>query len=349
MKRVPRIVFRADARVDLGTGHVMRCLTLARYMSSSGWDVSFVTLEQSCQLCPGLSDFPLNVVPADATISDETSLLKRAKADVIVVDHYERDASLETPLRKHAFVLAIDDLADRRHDCDALLDQTPGRVLADYAPWINTPCQTFLGGDYALLRTEFLELRARSLARRISLGVPRTLLVTCGGTDPKGASLVVLDALALTRHKFDVTLILPPASPIFERVQASVNSWSHQSTVTLLGGTSDMAELMVKADIAIGAGGTTSWERCCLGLPCLNLKIAENQTLVNRVLTKQGAVIDLGAVEDLKPEKLAALLDGLCRDTERLRQMSKAASDLIDGRGCSRIGQGLAQLVEVSS
>lgn len=345
---MPKIAFRADARVDLGTGHVMRCLTLARYLRAEGWDVVFVTLEESGRLCPGLSDFSVIVVPPDATTADEVALVRGARAHIVVVDHYERDARLETPVRVDSFVFVIDDLADRRHDCDALLDQTPGRVPSDYTPWTPDSCKFFLGGNYSLLRPEFAELRPRSLNRRQGLEVPRTLLVSCGGTDPKGASMVVLEALNLTRHCFEVTLILPTASPFFQKVQERARTWSHPSAVTLLARTSDMAELMVKADIAIGAGGTTSWERCCLGLPCLNLKIAENQTLVNRVLTEQGAIVDLGEIEDLKPETLAALLDRLCRDTKRLCQMSKVASGLIDGRGCSRIGQALAQLIEVS-
>lgn len=340
-----KVVFRADARVDLGTGHVMRCVTLGRHLQADGWEVNFVTTEESLRLCPDLKYFPNIVLSPEMTLSGEIAVLQQAAADVIVIDHYERDASLESPLREVSKIFIIDDLANRTHDCHALLDQTPGRQPPDYAPWVPQTCIFYLGGDYALLRPEFAELRSLSLARRQNLEVPRTILVTCGGTDPKGASLVVLEALNLTHHPFGVTLILPRVSPYFQAVQERIETWVHPSTVTLLERTSDMAELMVNADIAIGAGGTTSWERCCLGLPCLNLKVADNQAFINQVLGEKGAVIDLGEVENLDRRELARKIDGLAQESQHLHQMTLAASKQVDGLGCVRVGQVLRDLL----
>ncbi len=342
---MPKVVFRADARVDLGTGHVMRCLTLARYLCADGWEVCFVTVGESLGLCPDLTEFPVTVLSKETTLQEETAILQEASAALVLIDHYERDASLESPLREDSYVFVIDDLADRPHDCHALLDQTPGREPADYASWVPKTCIFCLGGDYALLRPEFADLRALSLSRRQSLDKPRTVLVTCGGTDPKGASLVVLDALAQTRHHFEATLVLPRVSPHFERAHEKIAKWHHPSKIILVERTSDMAKMMVNADIAIGAGGTTSWERCCLGLPCLNLKVAENQAFVNQALREKGAIIDLGEIENLDSREIAREIDGLYQEPQRLHQMTLAASKQVDGLGCARVRQVLRDLL----
>lgn len=342
---MPKVLFRADARIDLGTGHVMRCMTLAHHLRADGWEAAFATVGESMRLCPGLSDFPLFELSRSATVEEELAVATRGAFDLVVVDHYERDANLETELRRSAKVFVIDDLANRAHDCHVLMDQTPGRQPVDYVHCVPEYCRLLLGGDYALLRPEFSELRAESLSRRDGLTEPRSLLVTCGGTDHKGASLLVIDALAETQYPFEVTLVLPSVSPHFHAAREKLANWSHPSTVALVDRVSNMAELMVATDIAIGAGGTTSWERCCLGVPCLNLKIAENQVFVNQVLRQSGAIIDLGDVESLSPGAVARNLDALAQDTARLRAMSVAARNQIDGMGCSRVSAALAELL----
>ncbi len=192
-------------------------------------------------------------------------------ADLLVVDHYGRDAVFERACRAWARrILVLDDATGRDHDCDLLLDA----AASDPAPYrdrVPAHAQLLLGPAYATLRPAFLARRGEALARRDGRPV-RNILVSLGATDPANATCRVLDALEPVLGEAAVTVVLSSRAPHLAEVQRRA-----RGAITLMTDVADMAELMTKADLAIGAAGSSAYERAVLGLPTVMVTLADNQ------------------------------------------------------------------------
>lgn len=323
----PNVAFRCEASHKIGGGHAMRCLVLADTLAARGWTPCFVTRHESAEIVPGLARYP-RVEP-----SARDGLLQAAPAglDLAVVDGYEFDRTVETPLRRFARRLAvIDDLADRPHNCDVLIDQTICRMPDDYCELVSADCRLLLGSAYAILRPDFARLRSAAIARR-SPGPAHRVLLSFGASDPKGLGVGV--AAALLARPDAPTIDLVPATAGLEAARALAKA--HPGRLNVHYRTDDIARLMVEADLAAGAVGTTSWERCALGLPAVAVVTAENQRLIAARLAAAGA-IDL-VLEDAT---LAGVAERLCRlaaDGPRRSAMAEVAAALVDARGAHRI------------
>ena len=244
--------------------------------------------------------------------------------DLLVVDHYERDQAFETACRPWARrLMVIDDLADRGHDCDLLLDQTWGREGDDYRGLVPPQCRLLTGSRHALLRPQFAAARRAALERRDAGAALRRILVCMGATDPDNVTAGVLDAIEKAAIGAAVDVVLGHGAPHLEDVRARAAGMSDDVTVRV--GIAEMAELMGEADLAIGAAGTASWERCCLGLPTLLMVLADNQRLVAENLERAGAVRIMQSVEDL------------ATTADERRRMSLAAAAVCDGLGVARV------------
>jgi UDP-2,4-diacetamido-2,4,6-trideoxy-beta-L-altropyranose hydrolase len=356
------ITFRTDASLQIGTGHVMRCLTLADALAARGATCQFICRAHEGNLIdfirdkgyvvhalPVASDVCLTTDPAQeaaatshagwlgATQAQDAGacapILAARRPDWLIVDHYALDATWERALAPHcARLMVIDDLADRPHVCDLLLDQTHGRDEADYRPHVPASCRLLCGAQYALLRPEFAALRPYSLARRTKPAL-RELLVTMGGVDKDNATGQVLRALRTCPLPPDcrITVVMGVTAPWLEEVrsQAQVMPWPTRVLV----GVKDMAQLMADSDLAIGAAGATSWERCCLGVPTVMLVLAENQRKIAEELCDAGAahLIDSSKLKNhplLTPDHLNPILLGA---------MSAAAAAVTDGLGVAKV------------
>lgn len=328
-----RIIFRCDASPDIGSGHVYRCLTLADVMIERGWNCIFLS-------APGSE----NVVPALAKpqYGLARSVIDNLRADVLVVDHYGMDADFESACRDWAKkIVVIDDLADRTHDCDVLIDQTYGRDADDYKDLVPGDCRILTGPDYALLRPQFFAAREGSLMRR-KAGLPERprVLVSLGSTNMHGVTQTALRGLQLFKScSLIIDVVLGAAAPGVEEVRALVDVMNidglHQ--VIYHQNVADMAGLMALADLAIGAGGTTSWERCCLGLPVLIVEIADNQRFLAAELHNAGAAHNLGWHARVDVQMLVTALETYIIDPERARVMAEKAAAICDGRGTQRV------------
>ena len=335
----PRIVFRADASLEIGTGHVMRCLTLAEELRRRGVQCEFV-----CRDLPGNRNaevqrrgFPIEVGDVPRFEGASASC---PEAAWLVVDHYALDAQWERQLRPFARrIMVIDDLADRPHGSELLLDQTLGRTPGDYAALVPEGCRLLCGPEFALLRPEFAALRPGSLARRAAR-VGERILVSMGGIDKDNATGCVLEALSVCGlpDEAKVTVIMGSRAPWLEQVRAQAAALPCPAEIAV--DVDDMAERMASSDFAIGAAGSTSWERCCMGLPAALVVLADNQEKVCRELVAAGAAFELGAPEDID-RTLPSIIARMIREPAELHRMSVAAAAVCDGRGAARVADAL--------
>ncbi len=324
--------FRCDGGARIGTGHVMRCLTLADFLAAQGWSCSFVVSEETPKAVPALSGrgYPVLI--------EGTPAARACRGDLIVVDHYGLDVTYERALRsRFSKILVIDDLADRAHDCDFLLDQTYGRDPGDYKSLVPDHCKRLCGAEYALLRPEFAALRRESLARRDAQNSKvERILISFGGADPDNVTGAALSAIMAAKMSsppsIDIDVVAGSANLHFEALEAQAAQMAPHR-VTLHRHVGDMARMMADADLAIGAGGTTSWERCCLGLPALLVEIADNQRFVAQALAQAGAVVSAGRADAPDFGAFSVLLSS----PEKVRRMQAAAQGVCDGRGAARV------------
>lgn len=357
---VLEIGLRADASLDIGTGHVMRCLTLADELKRGGANCRFICREHRGHLIElirargfevlnlpstgrpkadaprGKDDYAAWLGVDQSTDAAQTlEALGERRFDILVVDHYGLDACWERLMRPSARrILAIDDLANRRHDCELLLDQNLGRRAEDYAELLPATSTLLLGPRYALLRPEFASWRTRSLERRSSPQV-KQLLVTLGGIDKDNITLSVLKALTGTAlpENCNVVAVMGGGAPGVQAVHDFVRCTSARMELRV--DESNMAALMAASDAAIGAAGGTAWERCCLGLPTLVISMAENQREGAMALQASGAALLIDGNLQLAQELPARLPELL--DPQRLAQMCAACIAMVDGHGTRRV------------
>ncbi|HYC48260.1 MAG TPA: UDP-2,4-diacetamido-2,4,6-trideoxy-beta-L-altropyranose hydrolase [Burkholderiales bacterium] len=359
---MPRVVFRCDATRATGSGHLARCMALAHALHARGADIDVVVRD----LPPRARE--LLIAPIAATVhelgaptyghanaSDEGAPLAHAdwlavpqrvdaqqtiealrahsRPDWLIVDHYALDTRWERMLRPHVGgILAIDDLADREHDCDALLDQNFFREPhVRYDALVPHHATRMLGPKYSLLRAEFGAARER-LGERT--GELERVFVCFGGFDVAQQTMRALHALEQSGLDLHVDVIIPGDHP----QRAAIERWCRGRTDAHVHHDADeIAALMAAADLAIGASGTMNWERAALSLPSIIASVAENQHLVGRELAADRACVYLGLAHEWTADTLAALLRGLKGTPALLAALAARAGALTDGRGAQRV------------
>jgi UDP-2,4-diacetamido-2,4,6-trideoxy-beta-L-altropyranose hydrolase len=340
-----RVVVRADASVALGAGHVMRCLTLACAMRGRGWEVVFASRALAGNLLAFIASegFAVRALAAEAPgdeaaqASEVVAALGGERVDALVVDHYDLAARFAGPFQAGgAKVLVVDDLANRVHACDVLLDQNLVEGFERRYEGLVPPGATLLlGPRHVLLREEFA---TQAIAR--GGPVPR-LLLSFGGTDPSNVTEAVLGALrTFVWAPWEADVVIGQTNPHRARIEAIV---AEDPRLVLHVQTARMAALMAQADLMVGAGGSTHWERCALGLPAIVVSLAENQRPTTACVAARGACVDLGPSEDVDRERFAREILALLGDRERLRAMGERAATLVPCEG------GVARVVDALS
>jgi UDP-2,4-diacetamido-2,4,6-trideoxy-beta-L-altropyranose hydrolase len=360
----PKIAIRADASTRIGSGHVMRCLTLAEDLRDAGADTTFVCRDLSGNLVQLIHSHQHQVAVLPAVrppAGDETpdwqqdwnetqsALAPRAPFDWIIVDHYRLDRRWEGAARALAQrIMVIDDLADRPHDCDLLLDQNYYRNLEErYRDLVPQRCSLFLGPRYALLRKEF---RGARLRPRETVGIAR-VLVFFGGADLTGETEKVIHALQNTEFSgIAADVVVGSSNPRIQEIRRLCESLPN---VALHVQTDRMAKLMSDADLAIGAGGATTWERFRSELPAITVVTAPNQRETTLDLAEAGAIWYLGQAEELTPLDYEKALRDAIRQPGMLREIAHKAAEVMEttsARGGTDVRSRLVRaIVEVDS
>jgi UDP-2,4-diacetamido-2,4,6-trideoxy-beta-L-altropyranose hydrolase len=341
------IAIRTDASLEIGSGHVMRCLALAHALQTAGAECHFICRDHSGNLIEQIRKKGFTVTALQGTVESlgadwtiDAALTKNAidetLVDWLLVDHYAIDTKWERALRPFCRkLMVIDDLANRQHDCDLLLDQNLGRNAGDYAQLVPSKCHVLAGTRYALLRPEFTALRQASLDRRSTSPGLENLLIAMGGVDLPDATSKTLEALRVCTLPKDlcITVVLGSHAPWLERVRLLAKGMPRTTNVRV--GVADMAQLMANSDLAIGAAGSTSWERCCMGLPTLMVVLADNQREGAAALDRCGSaklIPSLGTMRISLPTMFSLL-----ETTNALSQISQNCRTVTDGQGVNRV------------
>ncbi|MDA8141181.1 MAG: UDP-2,4-diacetamido-2,4,6-trideoxy-beta-L-altropyranose hydrolase [Desulfobacteraceae bacterium] len=357
------VVFRTDASLAIGTGHVMRCLALAEALQRMDVRASFICRAHEGHLIEliqarGIQVFSLPESKKNQSFEsrlahaewlgcsweeDKAETIRvldnlRPTPDWLIIDHYAIDAQWEQCLRLYVHgIMAIDDLADRSHHCDILLDQNLYfNADARYAGLIPSSCLLLLGPRYALLRPEFKEARKNLRERN---GSVKRILIFFGGVDQHNMSGMALEAIqSLNRQDIAVDLVVGRSNPHAEVLQSRCaqipNTHFHLQV-------DNMAQLMATADLAIGAGGVASWERCCLGLPAIIISIARNQIAIAENVGRADLGIYLGPSEIVSKDDLVRSLTTLIGNAAIVKEISSNAMVYADGLGVSRVCEAL--------
>lgn len=355
MKKMPVIAIRVDASEQIGTGHFMRCLTLADELKQHGVKIRFVSrylTDHSREMLRerGYEFIGLNSKSVEGDIDELThahwlggsqqvdaketiSVLSDSVWDWMIVDHYALDARWETMLRESAkHILVIDDLADREHDCDVLLDQNfHADMETRYQGRVPSYCQLLLGPHYVLLREEFQAFRNSA---KIRTGSVKRLLVIFGGVDADNLTGLVLEVLAnLEPAKLEVDVVIGAQHPCREQI---ISDCSRLGYVCHLQ-TNRMAELMQNADLAIGACGFTSYEFAAMKLPAILIPVTEIQASVAQGLSNKGVAYGLPLLGANAAEGISAALNKMMASDSYRTAMSLACQNFLDADGVDRV------------
>ncbi len=327
------VLFRADASAAIGLGHFMRCQTLADELLRNKKEVIFACRHLPREAAAFLRKGGYAVYPipqeqegweADAQATRDA--LADTNADWLVVDHYHLDARWERAVRPWVRrIMVIDDLADRPHDCDLLLDQNLHPVMdGRYDDLVPQGCELLLGPSFALLRPDFQEAR-RTLQNRD--GQVKRILISYGGSDLIDETDKALEAVArLNLPDIELDVVSGILNPHLKRVKKRCDDLPRTSLHRQV---KNMARLMAAADLALGAAGTTAWERCFLGLPSLMTVVAPNQESIAQAVHAYGAGRNLGNWKSVTPEVIVSAVSELMEKPDVLREMSAQALKLM--------------------
>jgi UDP-2,4-diacetamido-2,4,6-trideoxy-beta-L-altropyranose hydrolase len=340
-----RALFAPAAAPRIGGGHVLRGLALARAFQVRGVQSVFAVPPWGARLVErfgGVAPPEVHPLPRSGEAHALAAALEAVGPTLLVLDDYGLDASGTAGLVRPGLVtVVIDDLADRTYRCELLVDPGYGRRPEDYAGRVPGTCEVLVGPRYALLRPEFGQApSARDFRRPVE-----RVFVSFGLSDVGGIAAWAVRLLRplAPRARFDVALAsdaasLPELLALAER----------DDTLRLHVDAQDVAGLMAAADVAVGAGGASTWERCALALPTLAVIVAENQ---RAMISRLAAADVLLAVDAEEADASHALASGFARllQPEVRASLAEASRALCDGQGAGRVADAaLRRLSEVS-
>lgn len=324
-----KVAIRADSSFYIGSGHISRCLTLAEYLREKGAEVFFITrnLDGNSNSVIINKGFQVLIISSDkGNDSKETIeiLEKEGPVKWVIVDHYKLDFRWEEMVRKHAkYICVIDDLADRRHDCDILLDQNYYEdYLTRYDGLVPEKCLKLLGLKYLLLRSEFIAAR-----NKFKDTVLKRIFIFFGGSDHTNQTMKTLRAITKLNDKnLNIDVVVGLSNKNKKAIMEQCKTMGKACFYCQI---DNIAEVMSYANLAIGAGGLNLWERCYMVLPSIIITTGTNQIKTAEAAAKFGAAIDLGWYQNVSVEAIEHTLRKIIEEKSLLEKMTKRTQDMV--------------------
>lgn len=337
---------RVDGSSQIGTGHIIRCLSLADELSHRGFKVIFCTRDYDSRLIEKITSrgFESFLIPETVSMEEDvknfTMLCEKHNTDFVITDNYHFTDDYLKYLRQNLRVIvSIDDIAETYFCSDILVNQNIYATKEIYHGKISNVTKLLLGPRYAILGSEFCSYH--SLEKES--GTVKEVLVTLGGVDLENQTLKVLRGLDKVEEDFSVTVVLGVSNSHMEELVSFAES--SQRNIRIRVNVSNMAELMHNADIAISASGTTSWELCCTGLPIIMMALADNQRNIGKRLSEAGISINLGWFHDVSEFMIRESVERLIYNPGIREDMGKKGKALVDGNGAGRIVNEIETLI----
>jgi UDP-2,4-diacetamido-2,4,6-trideoxy-beta-L-altropyranose hydrolase len=352
------IMFRVDASRIIGTGHIMRCLTLANELKKQGENTIFCSrhlTENLENMIVSLGHQLIKLIDKDKVeinhqvdqysswletsqdfdANEVIAKVKLENIDWVVVDHYALDTCWHKKIKenyKDIKILAINDLFEKSHSCNLFLNQNV--VLNEdsaYKTLLDTTVSKLLGPKYSLLRDEFNQYREQAEIRKNGV---KNILVFFGGIDIDNVTGKALSALAqIENDTFSVKVVIGAAHPKADEIKQMCVTYGYNLNIQI----DNMAELMAWADLSIGASGSASWERSCLGLPSIIITLADNQVAIAKAAESVGLIKYLGKNEEVDQLSIKSAVIELCNNSDELNRMSETCFEYTDGFGKKRV------------
>lgn len=284
---VKQAFFRFEASNSIGAGHAIRSCVLADALVDNGWICSIVTTKKTYDFINNLNRFD--------RVEPEDFYQNPLFCDLLVIDNYDLDLKYEKHFRQFAKkIMVIDDLANRKHDCDVLLDQTYGRDPNDYKNLVPDGCKILAGSDYVLLRKEFILMRPKAIEKRRNTKEIKRILISMGGSCQNDHILKALEIVKQSEFAGNIDVVLGFDENNLDQIKEYAKSMANKIDFHV---NANMAELMYEADLAIGAAGSSVWESCCLGLPVAMFILSSDQKIISNNLHRDGYAVCLGDIE----------------------------------------------------
>tara|TARA_B100000809_G_scaffold226393_1_gene237996 strand:- start:318 stop:1355 length:1038 start_codon:yes stop_codon:yes gene_type:complete len=338
------LFIRVDASPEIGIGHIMRCLTLAQELKNNFDKIIFLTQKNSSDFIETImkNEFEVIFISAnnDSDIIKNIVTTNSVNKNFLLIDHYNVDSNFESSL-KNTFekIFVIDDLANRKHDCDLLIDQNYYRDLNHrYEKLIQNDTITLLGPKYAIIRSEFRSINKKTIKKNSQI---KKILISFGGSDPTNECKKSLDALcSIENNQFEIVAIVGIYNNKFEQLKKLYEKYSN---IKIYRHVNDLSLLMLNSDLFIGAGGTTTWERFYMGLPSIVTIISDDQKESIEFLSDMGHIINLGLAKNVTSKTYAQTLQK--PNSDLIYNMSLHNQKLVDGNGSNRIKKQIIELI----
>lgn len=339
-KTYSKLIIRADGSTNIGTGHLIRCLSLARVWKNLKGDVTLITSSNIQSIINRFKQCGVKIINIPDIGKTIEKNLSRNWVDEnpdswFVLDGYDFIGDYQETIKSGAVkLMVIDDFASSEFYCaDILLNQNVAVEKNLYNNKIIGETKFLLGTKFALISPDFDKWRGQT--PNISK-IARRILIFLGGGDPDNQTAKVLRSVnSLTTLDLEIKVIVGPANPHYKSIEHEARSTRHK--IDLIKASRHMPQLMNWADVAICAGGSTCWELSFMGVPMLNMSIARNQLEIVSGLTKIGASINLGWHEQVEEGHIANELETICFDSYKRKNMSQIGQQITDGYGCERV------------
>ena len=339
------VFFRCDSSLEIGSGHVQRCKTIAFQFLKLGFKVEFIFSPHLDKINEKIlaSDFPSHYLSAtnlsqieDANECGSIISKSSSKPNIVFVDHYSLDSRWESQVRKLGKLVVIDDLANRPHDCDLLIDNNFSLNLKEkYQKLIPENTTLILGPKFSFIKSSLIEQKNKKLSTQRDF-----VLVFFGGTDPDNYTGKFIDCLEKVHTQRKYKILISKSHKYLTDFENKNDGTNYEILIQ----PANLAEIFCLASIYFGSGGTITWERMFLGLPGVVISIADNQIQIAQELAISGQQIYLGHANSINFIEAITKIEALSADKNWLELTSKKNSELV---GCLKAETVISELYKI--